>query len=468
MSQDLSPQGDCGAGAAEALYCTVPLIVNARKLMDAGHFAEARALLDQSPDNQKALASELREIMHRIELAYETTPEQLLQKLKAEIPDVTPAELKQWTAGGAAQHRTIDSRIRYFNREPANIYRFCESARARRRTMPPKPPHDLVAHLEQIVKAADATSGELVVPVDHTVEHSIVVSRTAPGFQRGAQVRAWLPYPQELAQQSNVKLIAALPGKYEVAPVGTPQRTIYFESTVSDEEPTFKVKFSFRSFARYPKFADDLAQPTPRGMDLYLAERLPHISFTPQLLATARQIVGDETNPLRKARRIFDFVVQNIAYAAEEEYSTIASISEKALTTHRGDCGVMSLLFITLCRASGIPARWQSGFQTRPGMDDMHDWAEFYVAPFGWLPADTSYGYQESSDPRIRNFYFGHLDSYRMVLNCDYGRPLIPRKSLLRSEPLDFQRGEVELGDQNLYFPHWSWNSDVSTKFSDV
>jgi nicotinamidase-related amidase len=45
-----------------------------------------------------------------------------------------------------------------------------------------------------------------------------------------------------------------------------------------------------------------------------------------------------------------------------------------------------------LCRAAGVPARWQSGWQTKPGDWNMHDWSEFYVEPWGWLPADASYG----------------------------------------------------------------------------
>ena len=65
---------------------------------------------------------------------------------------------------------------------------------------------------------------------------------------------------------------------------------------------------------------------------------------------------------------------------------------------------INSLFFkvlITLCRAAGIPARWQSGWETKPNGWNMHDWAEFYVEPWGWLPADPSYGLQEHDDPRV-------------------------------------------------------------------
>jgi len=41
----------------------------------------------------------------------------------------------------------------------------------------------------------------------------------------------------------------------------------------------------------------------------------------------------------------------------------------------------------------------------------------------------------------VREFYFGHQDSYRLIVNLDYGSPLVPAKQSLRSEPADFQRG---------------------------
>jgi len=119
---------------------------------------------------------------------------------------------------------------------------------------------------------------------------------------------------------------------------------------------------------------------------------------------------------------------------------------------------VQGTLFITMCRAAGIPARWQSGWETKPVNWNMHDWAEFYVEPWGWLPCDPSYGVQKSVDPAVRDFYFGHQDSYRMIVNLDYGCPLVPAKKSLRSEPADFQRGEVELDGRNLYFDQWDYN----------
>jgi hypothetical protein len=44
-----------------------------------------------------------------------------------------------------------------------------------------------------------------------------------------------------------------------------------------------------------------------------------------------------------------------------------------------------------------------------------------------------------------------------MIVNRDYGSPLVPPKQSLRSEPADFQRGEVEIDGRNLYFDEWDY-----------
>lgn len=94
------------------------------------------------------------------------------------------------------------------------------------------------------------------------------------------------------------------------------------------------------------------------------------------------------------------------------EYFTISNISEYAATNLKGDCGVQAILFITLCRIAGIPAKWQSGLYVSTHYTGCHDWAQFYIEPYGWLFADLSFGggaYRDGDRQRW-NHYFGNLD----------------------------------------------------------
>jgi len=48
-----------------------------------------------------------------------------------------------------------------------------------------------------------------------------------------------------------------------------------------------------------------------------------------------------------------------------------------------------------------------------------------------------------------------------MIVNLDWGRELFPPKPGMRSEPADFQRGEVEVDGQNLYYDQWENKMEV-------
>ena len=99
-------------------------------------------------------------------------------------------------------------------------------------------------------------------------------------------------------------------------------------------------------------------------MDAWLAQQPPHIRFTPLIRELASDIVGEEKDPLKKARRIYDYITTHVMYSFVRSYFTLTDIVQYAASSLKGDCGVQALLFITLCRAAGIPARWQAGLYT--------------------------------------------------------------------------------------------------------
>ena len=48
---------------------------------------------------------------------------------------------------------------------------------------------------------------------------------------------------------------------------------------------------------------------------------------------------------------------------------------------------------------NGIPARWQSGWvYSDSTYDNMHDWAQLYLPPYGWVPMDVTFGRLASGD----------------------------------------------------------------------
>ncbi|HNO77208.1 MAG TPA: serine hydrolase [Phycisphaerae bacterium] len=451
------------------------VLSEARAAVQAGRFAEAETLIAPHIANPDAPVTDafaiLREQMRRIRRDYRLTPESMLAQLKLSIPDATMTDVERWRDSGDLQHRVIDGKTWYFSRAAGTLLRFCPEAQARRkRTVEAAGSQfDLPRHLERLVKRAEAGKGPEVFPVKHTGTYTITIKPGNARVKSGATVRCWLPFPQEYRQQRDVRLIRSDPEASEIAPKDAPQRTIYFERKIEDVNAplTFSATFEFTTSAYCPLPDPAQAKPYDKTSELYrtyTAERAPHIVFTPKVRQIVKEVVGDETNPLQAARKIFRWIDANVPWCAEMEYSTIFNLSDKGLTAGRGDCGVQGMSFITLCRAAGIPARWQSGWETKPINWNMHDWSEFYVEPWGWLPADASYGLQDHPNVRVRDFYCGNLDPYRMIVNLDYGQELIPPKTSFRSEPNDFQRGEVEIDGHNLYFDEWSWSFDFTTE----
>jgi transglutaminase-like putative cysteine protease len=462
-------------GASSAFTSDDPVVKSALKMLDAGNFSRAEQFIATTQPSGDPSVTKSREevldLIKRMRNEFRLDEEGLLAKIQKRIPDATARDITRWREAGELQYRIIDDKLLYFGREPSNLFIFSADAKKRspEKKSSGKSDWTLEDHLKQIVGEAESSGKTEVAPVQHRVEYAITVPPSS--LKPGALVRIWLPYPQEYRQQKNVKLISATPENPQIAPPaidGNPvqhaQRTAYFEQRVIDPAKPIKasITFEYTIYAYYPKLDEKLVEPLPADWNgAYLGERLPHIKFAPAIVEQTKQIVGDETNPLTKARKIFHWVSANIPWNAEQEYCVIPSLSEWGFTRRRGDCGVQGTVFVTMCRIAGIPARWQSGWETKPSSWTMHDWSEIYIAPWGWLPADASYGVQKSDDEKIADFYLGHIDSHRMIVNLDYGRQLEPPKESLRSEPADFQRGEVEIDGKNLYFDQWDYNIRV-------
>ena len=263
-----------------------------------------------------------------------------------------------------------------------------------------------------------------------------------------------------------MQLLSTSEQNYTIAPDECRHSTLYMErKAVAGEPAIFSETFEYTSAGERHDLQSIESLPydtTSAVYREYTSERERHIRFTPRLSALAARIAGDAATPAQKAERIFRYICEHYPWASAREYSTIDNIPEYVVDNGHGDCGQVSLLFITLCRISGIPARFQSGFMMHPGAWNLHDWAEIYIEGTGWVPVDQSFGIPDyARSDAERRFFLGGIDSWRMTVNNDYGMPLHPAKRYPRSETVDFQRGEVEWRGGNLYFTQWSYDMQI-------
>lgn len=440
--------------------------------IDAGQFKAADAAIDQalSQTNLSEHAKQdwlfQRERMRRILLDFTLSADDVKTRVRKQIPDLSDAEFARWEAAGLFEHQTIDGRTLYFKRSPANLFRLSAEARDRRKDKAPLidgPTESLNDYHRQVRAAALAGHTTSVLP--HRVRMTQTVTVDAGAVPAGETVRAWIPYPQELpGQQDDIRYVASTPAKHDIAPVSAPMRTVYLEQPAKAGEKTiFSVTYEVTLSAQYREIDPDKVTVTRITPELapYVAERAPHVVFTDDLRKFSKDVVGDEKNPYRIVQKLFA-AVDRIPWVGAREYSTISNISDYTLHAGHGDCGQQTLLLITLLRLNGIPARWQSGMVfAQNGYDNIHDWGQVYLAPYGWVPMDVTTGQLHpatAADAPLQWFYLGGLDAWRIAFNRDFGQPFVPPKTHFRSDNVDSQRGEVEWKGGNLYFNQWDYH----------
>ena len=450
-----------------------PVVRSVIDRVDAGDFAGARARIDAAIGQATALDARVllfqRERMRRIELDFNEDASEVRERVRRRIPDLRDEEFARWDAQGLLERMDIDGKRRYFNRAASNLFRLSEEARARRADPAPfveSPFAEAHRHHRDVVAATRQPAANGIRPRRWRITQTLTV--TADAVPDGEMVRAWIPYPREIAgQQDGIRLVSSVPATHRMAPEAALQRTVHLEQRAVQGQPThFSVTYEVILGARRIEVdpAKVVAIPAIPALTPFLAERPPHVVFTEDLKAFSRRVVGGETHPWIIARRLFD-AVDRIPWAGAREYSTISNISDYALHAGHADCGQQTLLLITLLRLNGIPARWQSGMMFGEegggrgrGYWNLHDWGQLYIAPYGWIPFDVTFGRLDDPDPAVAGFYLGGIDGYRIAFNDDYGRALVPPKQHFRSETVDLQRGEAEWRGGNLYFDQWDYD----------
>lgn len=422
------------------------------KLKAYGDFKGAQRVIDLKLGKKlpEALAKRLeieKVILVELEKQYTYSYEDALKKLHEKIKDFEDEELARLKDEGFADWIFIDGKVKFQNRFFENIIKTCpdmserliDKGEAEDRSVQMKLLDDTIEEMEDKGSKAYFIHIKAAIKVK---EESVKLGKT---------VKVHIPLPAQCIQTKNINILNTMPRANFISDEKHPQRTAYFEK-VLEKKDVFSVEYSYESHVKYTKL--EPLKVSSEQPDFYTSELAPHIMFTPYIKELLKEIIGSETNPLIKARKIYDFITTKVMYSFVREYLTIENIPEYAAINLKGDCGIQALLFITLCRCAKIPAKWQSGLYVTPYHLGNHDWAQFYIAPYGWLFADCSFGgsaYRSGCKKRW-DFYFGNLDPFRMPANSEFQYDFEPNKKFLRADPYDSQRGECEYEDSRMNF----------------
>lgn len=447
------------------------------QLVQSGEFSEASKIIDQKLQLGNLNSDEIFELqfekerLDRIKKDFNKTADDILTFVRRYYPNPTEKDLAKWEQDGTLEFKIIDGKKFYFSRAASNLFRINEEAKKQKELVDGYQKDELDVFLESYIpKVLDESANaqeNLVKPVTFKLNYTITVKPNV--VPDGEIIKCWLPFPREGHQrQTEVKLMSANVDEYVIASNEDPQRTIYMQKPAVKDQPTiFNMVLEVTNYNEVNLILPELIKPYNKESELFksfTAERPPHIVFTDKIKNLSKQIVGAEKNPYLITKKIFTWISQNIPWAGAREYSTIENISDYCITNKHGDCGIKTLLFMTLCRYNGIPVKWQSGWMLHPGEVNLHDWSEVYFEGYGWVPADQSFGLTDSQDEDVKYYFLGNTDPYHLIINDDYSSTLYPSKIFPRSETVDFQRGELEWRGGNIYFDKWDYHMDVEYK----
>jgi len=120
----------------------------------------------------------------------------------------------------------------------------------------------------------------------------------------------------------------------------------------------------------------------------------------PNIMTIAEAVYTNEktNNSFLVAKSLFSWLKQNIAYQIHPDERVVRSASV-TLSKKQGDCDDLSFLYISLCRAVDIPARFIRGYLITAGMNGSitatpHAWTEVFVGQpgslSGWIPIECA------------------------------------------------------------------------------
>jgi transglutaminase-like putative cysteine protease len=140
----------------------------------------------------------------------------------------------------------------------------------------------------------------------------------------------------------------------------------------------------------------------------FLGDESKYLIKDPVIQRAVKQAVGGEKNPYWVARKIYRHVHGKMVYKLAGGWNVAPRVLERG----NGSCSEYSFVFIAMCRAAGVPARFAGALVLRKddsSYDDVfHRWVEIFLPGYGWLPVDPSRGDKPGEAERAEAF--GNLE----------------------------------------------------------
>ncbi len=262
---------------------------------------------------------------------------------------------------------------------------------------------------------------------------------TVKNVPTGKKVRIWLPLAQSDAYQE-VRVVSAngdLPlKKTRESKYGN---QIYYAEAAraAQSELHFDIEYDVVRHERIA-LADAVAAVIPaaltakaRRQDLEPDTLVPIAGLPADL---AMKVTQGKTQPLDKARAIYDYVFTTMRYDKTGTGWGRGDVLY-ACDAKKGNCTDFHSLFIAMARSQGIPARFEIGFplpadKHSAEIAGYHCWSDFWIDGKGWIPVDISEAWKH---PEKRDYFFGSHDVNRVQFSMGRDLRLALHRTVSRS-----------------------------------
>ena len=334
---------------------------------------------------------------------YVRTPEEALEEIRETCPAMTGEELEELRLKGKLDFAYIDGELRYPPEAGREFLSACPEYRKQEA-------EEERLRLERSPRRAE---DHRVLRAGVTVREEAQVSESL--LEEGDRILVSLPVPEQGRDGIQVKALRMEP-ELPADCMEEREGWLTFRDTYVSGR-TYALEYDIEREAAVCDLSEteargDSRTGNPDEFRALLREELPHIAFTPFLKDLAENIAKGEEDPAGLARKIYDFVTTGTICPEGRGLLGVPCASEYLAAGRRGNMSFQAILFVTLCRISGIPARLKSGLRACEEGIEARDYAEFYLPGEGWLPCDPGLGNAGLKRGSIVswNYYFGNVD----------------------------------------------------------
>ncbi len=252
------------------------------------------------------------------------------------------------------------------------------------------------------------------------------------GHKTNEEAQLWIPYP--LSDRDQLISKVSVSGDYAESTVysdqvySTPTLYARWDKGAASHKLTLSFHVVRQEVMRRNFPAKEAAwDPADYAIDLAPTSLGP---IDGQVKALADQITKGKITVLEKAKAIYDWTCENMYRDPNTRGCGPGNVC-LLLEKPGGKCTDIHSVFVSLCRAAGVPAREVFGIRLGKKAEEdistwQHCWAEFYLPGYDWVPVDPADVRKmmlveklEPADPKTkhyRDYFWGGWDQYRVKL----------------------------------------------------